>query len=404
MPELKTIDDLTKGKASLKGKKILVRVDLNVPMDKGRVSDDTRITRILPTIKKLVEQKAKVILLSHFGRPEGEFVRDFSLAPLVDVLSDHLDMEVRFGVDCVGVLAKLAVDGMKEGEVLLLENLRFHKEEKENSKAFAKEIASLGDYYVNDAFACSHRKHASIVGLAELLPSAAGLLMEREIKHLSDVMVEPKKPVAAIVGGSKVSTKIDLLKSLVKKVDYLFIGGGMANTFLHAKGFKVGQSICEKSLKSTALKIIEQAEKRGCEIMIPSDAIVAPTLSESPKCKVVSVKNIPEKEMILDIGPRTVHEWGTKLENCKTVVWNGPLGAFEVIPFDVGTTSVARVISGLTGSGSLKSVAGGGDIIAALSRGGLRHSLTYISTAGGAFLEWLEGKDLPGVKVLRKND
>lgn len=403
MSKLKTLRNLIESGKDLKGRKVLLRADLNVPMHQGKVSDLTRITSIVPTILALIKSQAKIIILSHFGRPDGKFVRDMTLAPIADALSSVLGgKEVKFGLDCVGPLAAKAVSKLKNGEILMLENLRFHKNEEENDKSFSKEIAGLGDIFVNDAFSCSHRAHASITGVTEHLDSYAGFLFEDEIKHLESVLNKPKRPVAAIVGGSKVSTKIDLLSNLVKKMDFLFIGGGMANTFLYALGKKVGNSLYEKDYKKTALSIIKEADKSGCRIMLPTDAVVACELKSNPECEIVSVDSVGKNQMILDIGPETKIEWSNKLLDCRTIVWNGPLGAFEYSPFDVGTIGVARVVASLTKSGKTMSVAGGGDTIAVLSKAGLLKNFSYISTAGGAFLEWLEGRELPGVKVLMK--
>ncbi|NDF12906.1 MAG: phosphoglycerate kinase [Proteobacteria bacterium] len=396
---LRTLDQLIKS-TGVKGKRVLVRVDLNVPMVRGVVSDDTRITALLPTINKLVKEKAKVILLSHFGRPKGEHVFDMSLAPIADALSDVMGgKEIKFAVDCIGEPAEEAVDSMKDGEILLLENLRFHKGEEKNDASFTKALAKLGDVYINDAFSCSHRSHASITGLAKALPSAAGYLLEQEIVGLEKILSKPKTPMVAIVGGSKVSTKIDLLNTLAAKVDALVIGGGMANTFLYAKGIKIGKSLCEKDYKQTALDIMAIAEEKGCEIVLPVDAIVADDIT-SLMCRVVKVDGIPDSQMILDMGQNTVDKIRVHLKEAKTVVWNGPLGAFEYDPFLISTASVAREVAYLTSQKEIVSVAGGGDILSALNKCGLKDEFSYISTAGGAFLEWLEGKELPGVKAL----
>lgn len=402
MAKLKTIDELIKNGTIIKGKTVIVRVDLNVPMYQGKISDNTRIVRVLPTLEALIKLKTRVVVISHFGRPGGQFVRDLSLAPIADALSSALGgKEVKFAVDCVGPLAENAVSKLKAGEIMLLENVRFHKSEKENNKDFAKQLASLGDVYINDAFSCSHRSDASIVGITKHLPSAAGYLMSREIEHLESCLNNPERPLAAVVGGAKISSKINVLENLVCKADYLFIGGGMANTFLYAQGNNTGKSLCEKELKKTALAIIKKAKEKNCKIILPSDVVVAEELKDSPPCRVVPSHKVKKNDMILDVGPRTMTEWGTMLHDCKTIVWNGPLGAFEHSPFDVGTISFSRIIAGLTMSGQVKSVAGGGDVLYALLRSGLIDSFTYISTAGGAFLEWLEGKELPGIKVLK---
>lgn len=396
---LRTLDQLIDQGVS--GKQILVRADLNVPVQNGRVSDATRIRRTIPTINALIESGAKVILLSHFGRPKGQYERVYSLAPIADALSEAMGgVPVKFGVDCVGEPAKLAVSWLHDSEVLLLENVRFHEGETKNDAAFVKELAGLGDAFVNDAFSCSHRSHASITGLAEALPSYAGLALQSEIEALDKALTSPDRPVAAIVGGAKISTKIDVLQQLVEKVDKLIVGGGMANTFLFAKGVEVGQSLCEEELKPTALAIMDAAEKAGCEVLLPTDVVTAGNLAEGEDTAVVNVDDVAVDQMILDIGPETQEHWGEVLEQCKTVVWNGPLGAFEITPFDVGTVTIARWVAMLTKRGKINSIAGGGDVLAALTRAGLRGSLSYVSTAGGAFLEWLEGKTLPGVAVL----
>lgn len=388
-------------KLDVKGKKVLCRVDLNVPISHGKVEDNTRITRLTPTIEYLASKGAKVVLLSHLGRPGGEFKREQSLAPLVDPLSQALGgKEIRFAVDCVGHSAEEVIETLQNGEIALLENLRFHKGEESNNSKFVEQLASLGDIYVNDSFSCSHRKHASIVGLSKALPAAAGLLLNEEIQHLNDILEQPKPPFAAIVGGAKVSTKISLLENLITKVDVLVIGGAMANTFLKAKGHEVGISLYEEKLVSIAKTILEKAAKSDCEVCLPIDVITAKALVRKTTCHVVSIDNVPKDEMILDIGPDTVQDIVEKLTACKTIVWNGPLGAFETSPFDVGTISLARNISKLNGSSGITTVAGGGDIIAALKQAGLAESFTYLSTAGGAFLEWLEGKTLPGIEVL----
>lgn len=394
--KLKTLKDFI-----LNGKRVLCRVDFNVPMKNGRVEDNTRILRVVPTIEYLIKNKAKVIIISHFGRPKGEFDRELSLVPLADALSNALGGKfVKFAVDCIGHHAKDAVDSMENGDVLLLENLRFHSGEKENNPDFVNQLAAYGDIFVNDTFSCSHRSHASIVGLAEKLPSAAGLLMQSEIENLEELFLNCQKPMAAIVGGSKVSTKLDLLNSLVEKVGLLVIGGAMANTFLKAKGYKIGKSLHEPELLNEANAIIEKAQRHNCEIYLPTDAVVAKELKDRPECKVVSINEVPKDEMILDLGPKTIADLSEKLAMFNMVVWNGPLGAFEFRPFDVASITLAQNIAYLTSKGIIKSVAGGGDVVAALGVSGLTNSFSYISTAGGAFLQWLEGNGLPGVDVL----
>lgn len=384
------------------GKTVLVRVDLNVPMTHGKVDDDTRITRLVPTLEYLIQQKAKVVVLSHFGRPKGKFLLEMSLAPLVDSLSEALGgIDVKFSVDSIGSEAIKAVSALHPGDILLLENVRFHKGEEENDPLFTQEIGMLGDIFVNDTFSCSHRSHASIVGLAEFLPSCAGYLLQDEINNLEHILSKPTHPIMAIVGGSKVSSKLELLYSLVEQVDTLVIGGAMANTFLKAQNIEIGKSLYEQDLIDNAKDIIAKAAKTGCKIELPIDAVTATMLREKTPCHVVEIQTVEADTMILDIGPKTVAALSTQLESFKTVIWNGPMGAFEHKPFDVGTTSLARRVAELTLSGKLISIAGGGDIVSALSNAGLTECFTYISTAGGAFLEWLEGKDLPGITCLR---
>jgi len=399
---LNTLKDLIDNN-NLEGKKVIIRVDFNVPIIGGKIADMARIERTIPTIKALTDEGARVIIISHFGRPKGEYDTDLSLAPIADSLCESMGgVEVKFAVDCIGSRAIDSVDNLANGEIVVLENLRFHKEEKENDPDFARQLADLADFYVNDAFSCSHREHSSIVGISEYIPAYAGILLESEISYLSSSLETPDHPVAAMVGGSKISTKIEMLENLVQKVDYLMIGGGMANTLLYAKGFKIGKSICEKDLKKTAIRIFKNAEENNCRIMLPSDLIVAKELKTGVECEISFPDEIPKDGCIFDIGPRTVYEWAHEIEKCNTVVWNGPVGVFEVSPFDVGSISLARVIADLTKNGGLKSVAGGGDILATLTKSGLRNHFTYVSTAGGAFLEWLEGKTLPGIKILLK--
>lgn len=381
-------------------KRVLLRADLNVPMQRGKVSDATRIARLLPTIRHLMERQARTVILSHFGRPDGQYVTSMSLAPLADALSEALGTYVKFGVDCRGEEARRAVEALAPGEVLLLENLRFHAEEEANDPVFARDLASLGDLYVNDAFSCSHRAHASVVGIAQHLPSAAGRLMEEELSALGSALLKPKRPVVAIVGGSKISTKLLLLEHLVEKVNMLVIGGGMANTFLYAQGVDVGASLCEKDLKDTANRILHHAEKVGCEILLPSDVVVAKQFAPHAPCRVISPDDIQPDEMILDLGPMSVAEIAATIADAKTLLWNGPVGAFEVPPFDNATVSIARIAASLTAEGVLNSVAGGGDTVAVIQHAGLGDQVSYLSTAGGAFLEWLEGKTLPGVAAL----
>lgn len=382
------------------GKRVLVRVDLNVPTHHGRITDATRIRRIVPTLQYLRDQGAIVIILSHFRRPDGEFKPAFSLAPLVDTIEEHVGSRVQFAVDCIGKHAEEAVAGLQSGDILLLENLRFHPGEEANDPAFTKALAAYGDIYINDAFSCSQRSHSSIVGLPALLPSAAGRLMQAELEALHDILDNAATPVAAVVGGSKVSTKLALLESLLDRTDRLIIGGGMANTFLAAQGHSVGRSLVEEDLIPTAQMILRKSEQVACNILLPEDVVVAPSLSPQAPCIIVPVDKVPDDYMILDIGPRTAAHLSDSLAECKTVVWNGPVGAFETSPFDVGTVSLARTVAGLTYAGKVKSIAGGGDTVSALSHAGLGNAFTYLSTAGGAFLEWLEGKDMPGIAAL----
>ncbi|MBY0354722.1 MAG: phosphoglycerate kinase [Rickettsiales bacterium] len=385
------------------GKTVLLRVDLNVPMQTGRVTDATRILRVLPTIRWLATRGAKVVLLSHFGRPKGEYNPSMSLAPLVDALQAYLpEHEVRFGVDCIGAAAAEAVRSAKAGDVVLLENLRFHAEEENGDALFARQIAALGDVYVNDAFSCSHRPHASIFHLPKLLPSFCGLAMQEEIETLESLFSAPERPLAAIVGGAKVSTKLALLEHLLEKVDYLMIGGAMANTFLCAQGYHLGASLYEAEMLETARAILSKAAEKNCRLMLPVDLVVTQTFSAHAPCTLVGVDAVPATAMALDIGPDSLIDYAAALKTCRTLVWNGPLGAFETAPFDNATVFLARVAARLSADGQLKSVAGGGDTLSALAYAGVAEQFSYRSTAGGAFLEWLEGKALPGVEALRR--
>ncbi len=395
MSRFKTIDQL-----AVTGRRVLVRVDLNVPMADGRVTDATRIERIKPTLAALTGQGARVILLSHYGRPKGKRVPEMSLAPLVEPLEAALGCPVAFAPDCVGPKAAEAVAALGDGEVLLLENLRFHAGEEANDPAFADALAALGELYVDDAFSAAHRAHASVEALARRLPAAAGRLMQDELEHLALALEAPARPVIAIVGGAKVSTKLDLLGNLIRRMDLLVVGGGMANTFLHALGVAVGASLCERDMAATARDIVAAAKQAGCDIVLPTDAEVADRLAEGVASDTLSVKAIPEDRMILDVGPATSAHIARRLADCRTLVWNGPLGCFEVPPFDRATNQVARAAAKLTRDGSLLSVAGGGDTVAALAHAGVVADFSYVSTAGGAFLEWLEGKTLPGVAAL----
>jgi phosphoglycerate kinase len=396
MPQFRTLDNL-----DVAGKRALVRADLNVPMKDGRVTDTTRIDRTALTLRELIDRGAKVIVLSHFGRPEGKVVPKMSLKPVVAPLSAALgNRSVAFADDCVGPAAEKAVAALKPGDVLLLENLRFHAEEEANDAGFARRLAALGDLYVNDAFSAAHRAHASTEALARLLPAAAGRLMQAELEHLGQALEKPQRPLAALVGGAKVSTKLDLLGNLVGKVDLLIVGGGMANTFLVAQGIEIGNSLAEREMTKTAQEIMATARQRGCEILLPVDVVVAKEFKAGAASRAVSTDAVPKGELILDVGPRTVQAINQRLATCRTLVWNGPLGAFETKPFDAGTVAVARAAADLTKAGKLLTVAGGGDTVAALAEAGVVDKFSYVSTAGGAFLEWLEGKTLPGVAAL----
>lgn len=398
MSQYKTIDDLESSVS-----RVLVRADLNVPMKDGAITDSTRIDRTVPTLLELADKGFSVIVVSHFGRPKGERVESMSLKPVAEGLSKALGgKEVAFANDCIGPAAEQIVSKMKSGEIVLLENLRFHPEEEKNDPGFATKLASLGDAYVSDAFSCSHRAHASTEALARLLPSAAGRLMQTELEALSNALENPAHPVAALVGGAKISSKMEVLGNLASKVDFLIIGGAMANTFLHAQGINVGKSLCEHDMADAARDILAAAEKTSCQAVLPTDAVVASEFKEGAASETCALDAIPEESMILDIGPKTIAALKEVLGTCKTVVWNGPMGAFEVTPFDAGTNAVAQEAARLTKAGTLLSVAGGGDTVAALANAGTENDFSYISTAGGAFLEWLEGKTLPGVAVLRK--
>jgi phosphoglycerate kinase len=393
---VRTLDDA----GDLKGKRVLVRVDLNVPMENGRVTDATRIERVLPTIQEIADQGGRVILLAHFGRPKGRDQKE-SLRPVAQAVSEHVGKPVAFADDCIGEAAAKAVAALNDGDVLLLENTRFHPEEEKNDPAFAKELAKLGDLYVNDAFSAAHRAHASTEGLARLLPAYAGRGMEAELEALSKGLEAPQRPVCAVVGGAKVSTKIDLLENLVTKVDALVIGGGMANTFLHAIGIGVGRSLAEKDLAATAQRIIDKARDHTCAILLPVDVMVAHEFKANAPHHMYGIDAVPDDGMILDVGSQSVERINAAINDAATLVWNGPLGAFELVPFDQGTVAAARHAAARTRSGRLVSVAGGGDTVAALNHAGVAEDFTYVSTAGGAFLEWLEGKALPGVEALR---
>ncbi len=396
MNEFKTIDTF-----DVNGKRVLVRVDLNVPMKDGKVTDSTRLDRVAPTLNELANKGARVIVISHLGRPKGQVVPQMSMRPVAEALAVSCGRPIAFAGDSTGKEAAAVVGGLESGGVCMLENLRFHKEETDNDRGFAEKLAGLADLYVNDAFSCAHRAHASTEALARLLPAAAGRLMQQELDALTSALESPHRPVAAIIGGAKVSTKIEVLGNLTKKVDVMLIGGGMANTFLFARGIDVGKSLCEPDMADLALEISAKAEKDGCQIVLPLDGVVAAELAEGVAHKMVAISNVPAESMILDVGAASVADAIERLKGCKTLLWNGPFGAFEIKPFDIATNMVAQAAAELTRKGQLLSVAGGGDTVAALSNAGVKEDISYVSTAGGAFLEWLEGKDLPGVAVLR---
>ena len=384
----------------VKGKRVLLRADLNVPVRDGKISDLTRIERLSPTIRELADKGARVVVCSHFDRPKGKPVPGMSLRPMAEAMSQVLNRPVAFADDCVGSLAKTAVDALQDGDILVLENTRYHPGEEKNDQAFAAALAENADIFVNDAFSAAHRAHASTEGVAHLVPSYAGRLMQQELEALDAALGNPQRPVAAIVGGSKVSTKLELLGNLSRKVDVLVIGGAMANTFLAAQGIDVGKSLQEAEMHATALDIIEQAKKAGCVIMLPTDAIVARAFCPNPPTEDVAVTAIPPDAMMLDVGPVTVETLRQELPSWRTLVWNGPLGAFETPPFDKATTALALAVAEATQQGALRSVAGGGDTVSALRHAGVVDRMSYVSSAGGAFLEWLEGKTLPGVAAL----
>src|SRR5262245_9233976 len=395
MPAFRTLDQ-----ADVRDRRVLVRADVNVPMENGKVADATRIERSAPTITELARKGGKVILLSHFGRPKGRDPKQ-SLKPVAAAVADAIGRPVAFAEDCVGEAAKAAIAKLAAGDVLLFENTRFHAGEEMNDPAFVRELAALGDIYVNDGFSVAHRAHATTEGLAHELPAYAGRSMQAELDALGKALEAPQRPVAAIVGGAKVSTKLELLGNLIAKVDVLIIGGGMANTFLAAQGKHVGKSLAEHDLAGTAREILAKAKATGCEIVLPVDAVVAQKFEANAPSRVVSVDAVGADDMILDIGPRSVEHVVSVLARVKTLVWNGPFGAFELEPFDNGTVEVAEAAAELTAAGKLVTVAGGGDTVAALNAAGVTPRFTYVSTAGGAFLEWLEGKTLPGVEILR---
>ncbi|WP_411956466.1 phosphoglycerate kinase [Paracoccus homiensis] len=395
MADFKTIDDM-----DLDGKVVLTRVDLNVPVDQGRVTDATRIEKIVPTVKDIQEKGGIPVLLAHFDRPKGKRVDSMSLKQIVPALEAALGQPVAFADDCIGGPAKRVVAALNPGDVALLENTRFHEGEEGNDQTFAASMAALGGAYINDAFSAAHRAHASTEGLARLLPAGAGRLMEAELKALDAALGNPERPVVAIVGGAKVSTKLELLTNLIEKVDHLVIGGGMANTFLVAKGIEVGKSLAERDMADTASAILEKADATGCQIHLPVDIVVAREFKAGAASETLPVDQCPADAMILDAGPDTVEQLRDVFGRCRTLIWNGPLGAFEIEPFDQATNAAARVAADATRDGSLVSVAGGGDTVAALNKAGVAGDFTFISTAGGAFLEWMEGKELPGVAAL----
>jgi phosphoglycerate kinase len=389
--------------ADVAGKRVLMRADLNVPAKDGKVTDATRIERIVPTIDSLLKRGAKVVLMSHFGRPKGQRKPEYTLKPVADKLAELLSgTKVHFVEDCIGPVAEDCVGQARNGEVVVLENLRFYPGEEKNDAAFAQSLARLGDIYVNDAFSVSHRAHASTEAVAKLLPAYAGLSMMAELNALTAALEAPVRPVAALVGGAKVSTKIPILSNLAAKVQAFVIGGGMANTFLFAQGYKIGKSLCEPDFADTAREIMAKAAESGCEILLPTDVVVAKEFKAGAECSVHPVGEVPEDGMILDIGPASVEALKARLRECKTLLWNGPVGAFEIAPFGEGTFALARKAAALAKAGELVSVAGGGDTVAALNAAGVTNDFTYVSTAGGAFLEWLEGRTLPGVAVLKQ--
>ena len=392
---LRTLDGL-----AVAGKRVLLRADLNVPVHNGKITDLTRIERLTPTIRELSDSGARVIVLSHFERPKGKRVPGMSLAPIATALAEVLGRKVRFAEDCIGLPAQQAIEALSDGDVAVLENTRFHPGEENNDPAFAADIAKLGDIFVNDAFSAAHRAHASTEGVARLLPSCAGRLMQAELEALQSALTTPERPVAAVVGGAKVSTKLDLLGNLVGRMDALIIGGAMANTFLAAEGTPVGRSLQEAEMHATARDILARARAAACDVLLPLDAVVAATLQPGAPTRTVAIGAVPAEVMILDVGPATVAALTARLGSLRTLVWNGPLGAFETPPFDAGTTAFAQAVAAATAAGTLRSVAGGGDTVSALRHAGVLDRLSYVSAAGGAFLEWMEGKTLPGVAAL----
>jgi len=395
----KTLDDL-----DVRGKRVLVRADLNVPMKDGAVSDAERIKRQAPTIRELAAKGARVIVLSHFDRPKGKVVPSMSLKPVTAALAREVGKPVAFVADCVGDIASAAVGKLKDGDILLLENTRFHAGEEKNDPAFARQVAALGDIFVNDAFSAAHRAHATTEAIAHLLPSAAGRAMEQELSHLNKALGDPERPVMAVIGGAKVSTKIALLENLVQRVETLVIGGAMANTFLAAEGVAVGKSLFEPDHLETARRVIHMSIDSGAAIILPSDVVVAAEFKANAAHRTVAARAVASGDMILDVGPATIEAFAKRLHNTRTLVWNGPLGAFETPPFGAGTVAAAKLVAAATKAGQLLSVAGGGDTVAALNHAGVANAFSYVSTAGGAFLEWLEGQELPGVAALASKE
>ncbi len=394
-PPFQVIQDL-----EVSGKTVLVRADLNVPFAESQVTDATRIERFVPTVQALLEKNATVVICSHFGRPKGQVIDKYSLGQIVDAISKELGKPVQFVKDCIGEEVASKVKALQAGQVLLLENLRFHQEEEQNNPQFAKQLANLADVYLNDAFSCSHRAHASVEAITQFLPSGAGLLMEQELNALNQALGNPKKPVLAIASGAKVSTKLTVLKNLAKKVDYLVLGGGMANTALYAKGIAIGASLCEKDMADIFNELTKELQQEQCELILPVDAVIAKELKAGVATNVVDVNAVPDDEMILDIGPKTIDLIKQYFQKSQTIVWNGPMGVFEVKGFEQGTLQLAKEAARLTKAGDLLTVAGGGDTVAALALLDEDEKFSYVSSAGGAFLEWMEGKELPGVKAL----
>ena len=392
----RTLHDL----GDITGKRVFVRVDLNVPMADGRVTDETRLRALLPTVSELADKGAKVLLLAHFGRPKGAKHSEMSVSMVLDALQAVLGREVMFVPEIAGDIVAQSIGILADGDIALLENTRFWPGEEQNDPELARAVAANGDYYVNDAFSAAHRAHMSTEGLAHILPAYAGRSMEAELKALEAALGSPEHPVAAVVGGAKVSSKLDVLNNLVKQVDHLIIGGGMANTFLAARGINVGKSLCEHDLADTANAILDAADVAGCTVHLPYDVVTSVEFRANPPVRTVNVHEVAADEMILDVGPAAVEALADVLKTCRTLVWNGPLGAFEMEPFDAATVSLARTAAALTREGSLVSVAGGGDTVAALAHAGVTEDFTFVSTAGGAFLEWMEGKPLPGVDAL----